>query len=90
MDAEGGEKLEAMAELYRTMAERAVQYHSNNEAYYFLDQTVLAKFKMFQGFEPDWPLAGSPIQQAWWIWDCGNISVTEALIRANLPNYAAK
>ena len=85
VDAEGGEKLEAVAELFRELAKSSRQRHPERDEFYFLSKPVLRKFKVMQGFDPLDEIAGKPIEQAWHIWDCAPLNVVEALIRANLP-----
>ncbi len=85
LDTQGGEKLEAVAELYRYLAERSLIWPADRrEVYYNLPGTLIDQFKAFQGFPVSKPLAGTPIQQAWWIWDCSPVSMVEALVRSNL------
>jgi len=86
MDAEGGEKLDAMAELYRALSRDFLAKWRSREDYYFLSDFVLETFKVFQGYDPDKPIVGTRIQQAWWIWDGPSAYVVAALVRANFPN----
>lgn len=85
VDAEGGEKLEAVAELFGLLAKSSRKLHSGRDQFYFLSQSVLQKFKFMQGFSPGDEIAGTPIEQAWYIWDCAPVNLVEALIKANMP-----
>lgn len=85
IDMQGGEKLEAVAELYRVLAKSSHKQHPNRDDYYFLSNSVLNKFKVMQGFDPADEIMGTPIEQAWYIWDCAPVNMVEALVRANLP-----
>lgn len=87
VDAEGGEKLEAVSELFRALAKSSRQLHPGRDEFYFLSQSVLQKFKFMQGFDPLDDIAGTPIEQAWYVWDCAPVNVVEALIRVNLRKY---
>lgn len=85
VDAQGGEKLEAVAELYRLLAKSYLRNYCGHEEYFYISGAVLDRFKIMQGFQPADHIRGAPIEQAWFIWDCAPISVVEALVRANLP-----
>lgn len=85
VDAQGGEKLERVAELYGVLAHNAHRHHPWRVEYYHLSEQVLAKFMMMQGFDLGRPIIGTPIERAWYIWDCSPPCVVEALIRANTP-----
>lgn len=84
-DSEGGEKLEGAAELFRFLAKGFLSRYSEHPEFYYLSDRTLVSSKRAQGFDPLKPLAGSPIEQAWYIWDCAPPSMVEALIRANFP-----
>ena len=84
VDSEGGEKLESVAELFRLLAQQFYARHRDYPEYYYLDEVLLARFKRMQGFDEVLPMAGAPIEQAWWIWDCAPLQMTRAVIRANL------
>ncbi|HKT54590.1 MAG TPA: hypothetical protein VJP88_09060 [Caulobacteraceae bacterium] len=51
--------------------------------FYDLTEQVLAKFKMFQGFEPETAFPGPPVRQAYLIWAQTSLSVRRALAEAN-------
>jgi hypothetical protein len=85
LDYEGGEKLEGAAELFRFLAKAFRCRYPEHPEFYFLSDRTLTSFKRAQGFDPLKPLAGSPIEQAWYIWDCAPPPMVEALIRANFP-----
>lgn len=84
MNAQGGEKIEGIAELFRTLAYTAAEREPQRDEYYHLSESVLMKFALFQGFDPERPLYGSPIQRAWRIWDCSGLHMITAVLRANL------
>lgn len=85
MDAQGGEKIELLAELYWRLAISSRSRPNFNDAYYYLGPQVLAKFKLFQGYAWDHPLRGSRIEQAAFIWRGMPVNIVSALIKANLP-----
>jgi hypothetical protein len=84
MDAQGGEKIEGVAELFRTLAHAASERQPRCDEYYHLSENVLLKFALFQGFDSERLPRGSPIQRAWWIWDRGGLNMITAVLRANL------
>lgn len=85
IDMQRGEKLEALAELYRLLAKSSENRPTRRDDFYYLSDAVLKKFKVMQGFDSREKIVGTPIQQAWYIWDCAPVNVVEALIRANHP-----
>ena len=54
-------------------------------SFFFLSESVLAKFKMFQTYNPYHPFDGPPVTQAAAIWRGAPVSMIEAIIRANFP-----
>ena len=85
MDGEGGEKIEILSDLYIALFRDSVEKAYDREDYYFLDDQVLAKFKLFQTFEWDTPFAGTRIAQAATIWDASPPLLMRLLIEANQP-----
>jgi hypothetical protein len=84
IDAEGGEKIEAIAELYRELAAASEVGHPGRTDFYFLSDEVLIKFKIFQGYDPSDIVPGTPIQQARIIWHGSPRNVMRAIMRANM------
>ena len=82
VDYEGGEKLEAVAELFRALSADFRNRFPDRPVYYFLDRTTLAAFARMQGFE-QLPI-GEPIEVAWWLWDCAPLSLISAIVAANM------
>lgn len=83
MDAQGGEKIEILAELYRTLFEDAIERGLLRDEFYDLDESVLERFKRFQGFEPGAPMQGGPLEQAYRIWNQSPRSMRNAILIAN-------
>lgn len=86
MDAERGEKIELLADLYWQLSAASTRKSDSDPAYYYLSTQVLAKFKMLQGYEWDHEIRGSRIEQAAYIWRGVPVSTAYALIKANLPS----
>jgi hypothetical protein len=84
MDAQGGEKIEAIGELYRELAAASEVAHPGREDFYFLSAQVLTKFKIFQGYDRADFVPGTPIQQARIIWHGSPRNLMRAIIQANL------
>ena len=89
MDAQGGEKIEIMTDLYGELCRDAAERDLLCDDYYFLSDLVLSKFKMFQGFAPFTPFPGYRIEQADLIWRQTPINVKNAILEANgcQPSY---
>jgi len=91
MDGQGGEKIDIMEDLYGRLfvdGERRGLLDSN---YYYLSDSVLAKFKMFQGFDWSTPFPGSRIEQAYLIWRQSPKGITDAILAANgFPDLAVR
>lgn len=83
MDEEGGEKIEILTELYGLLLNNAVARDIYYVGFYNLSETVLSKFKMFQGFEWNEKFSGEPLEQAISIWDQTPRSIVKALMEVN-------
>lgn len=83
MDAQGGEKIEIMTDLYGELCRDATERNLLRDDYYFLSDLILSKFKMFQGFDPFTPFPGHCIEQAHLIWRQTPINVKNAILEAN-------
>lgn len=83
MDAQGGEKLAIMERLYCILDQDAVERGLLCLDFYHLSEQVLAKFKLFQGFDPDTPFPGPPVRQAYLIWAQTSLNIRRALAEAN-------
>ena len=83
MDAQGGEKIEIMTDLYGELCRDATERNLLRDDYYFLSDLVLSKFKMFQGFDPFIHFPGLCIEQAYLIWLQTPLNTKNALLVAN-------
>lgn len=83
MDAQGGEKIEVLCSLYSLLAEDARKRHLLRDDLYFLSDSVLAKFKLLQGFDPFTPFPGLRIEQASLIWKQCPLNIRNAILSAN-------
>lgn len=83
MDAQGGEKLRLIERLYCILDQDAVERRLLLPGFYELDEQILAKFKLFQGFAWDTPFPGPPVRQAYLIWAQSSLAVRRALAEAN-------
>jgi len=89
MDAQGGEKLEMLAELYRMLLADALERNMLRDDYYYLSDDVLEIFERYQGCEAD-DLSMPRLKQAVMIWNqCPGV-IREAILKAigfggNLP-----
>lgn len=92
MDYQNGEKIETLAFLYSQLAHTARLRPQHPANFYGISQQVLAKFKMFQGYQWDDPFVGSAIDQAASIWTAPTFNVMQAIITANtgLPSNHVK
>ncbi len=89
MDAQGGEKIDILTELFDVLAVNAVARKLIDDDYYFLSDQVLAKFKLLQSFDADLPVKGYRIEQAALIWYQSPSVMRKAIFEANglnLPN----
>lgn len=83
MDAQGGEKIDAMERLYYILLTDATERGLTDSRYYFLNEKVLSYFKELQGFKRTIEFPGSPLEQAYMIWRQSPGLVVQALTRAN-------
>lgn len=83
MDAEGGEKIELMMDLYGTLMSDAAERGILRDDYYFLSDNVLGRFKMFQGYDPYTPFPGTRLEQAYSIWRQTPKGMRDAILQAN-------
>lgn len=83
MDAQGGEKIEIMTDLYGELCRDATERNLLGDDYYFLSDLVLSKFKMFQGFDPFTHFPGLCVEQAYLIWLQTPLNTKNALLVAN-------
>jgi hypothetical protein len=83
MDAQGGEKIELIADLYRLLFTAASARRAINDDLYFLSDTVLGRFKMFQGFDPFEVFPGGRLEQAYHIWRQCPRGMLAAILEAN-------
>jgi hypothetical protein len=83
MDAQGGEKIDTMEDLYGRLLDDAGRQGLLCDEFYFLSDITLEKFKMFQGFEPDTLFEGCRLQQAYWIWRQCPRNAAAAILDAN-------
>jgi hypothetical protein len=84
MDAQNGEKIETLPRLYSILFQDACERGLTSDDYYYLSPSVLAKFKMFQGFEPSDEFAGYRIEQASHIWNACPQDTLKAVLMAAL------
>lgn len=83
MDAEGGEKLEILARLYELLLTDAVRRGTLRDDFYHLSDSVLIKFKLFQGFDPTAAFDGGSLEQACSIWKACPQHLLKAVLAAN-------
>ena len=69
MDTQGGEKIEEMVALFGCLLEDAYERNLLNNEYYYISDTVLYKFKIFQGIPLNEPFPGPGLYQAYRIWN---------------------
>jgi hypothetical protein len=84
LDHEGGEKLEGVAELFRTLAHAWRDRYPLNPEYYYLSDRTLSICQDLQGNRPSDSRARSRIELAWLLWDRSPQHLMDAVIRANL------
>jgi hypothetical protein len=82
MDAQGCEQIERLAALYAVLFDDACTRGLLRDDFYFLSDTVLAKFKMFQGLDPYLEFAGYRIEQARSIWNQSPYNLLSSIINA--------
>ncbi len=83
MDEQGGEKLDHMERLYCILADDGVERGIPRDDFYFLSDQVLAKFKLFQGFEWTTAFPGNRVRQAYLIWTRSDLNTTRAILEAS-------
>lgn len=83
VDAQGGEKLEAMERFYSILTDDAVERGTICEELYFLSEQLLASFKRMQGYDPATYFPGSRIEQAYLILAEGELGMRRAMAEAN-------
>jgi hypothetical protein len=83
MDAENGEKIEVITQLFRLLLEDAAERGQLRDDFYFISDRVLSKCKMFQGFNPVTQFKGSCLEQACTIWIQTPRNTLNALLDAN-------
>src|SRR5260221_454758 len=83
MDAQGGEKVETLCLLFGLLLQNARERDILCDELYFLSDSVLCKFKMFQGFDPCTEFPGSRLEQAHSIWNRSPLQVRNAILEAN-------
>ena len=84
MDAQGGEKIELLAELYGVLAEAAKAGLHQDARFYHLSEQVLSKFKLLQGFGAFDEFAGLPVRRAASIWNAPQTDLMRTVVEANL------
>jgi hypothetical protein len=83
MDEQGGEKIEILAELSQALFEDAVERGLLRDDFYDLSESVLERFRCFQGFNSKAPIQGGPLEQAYRIWNQSPRSMRDAILVAN-------
>jgi hypothetical protein len=83
MDAQGGEKLDYMERLYCILAQDATERGVLRDDLYYLGDTVLMRFKLFQSFSVDTFFPGSRVHQAYLIWAQSGLRNRRAIAEAN-------
>lgn len=83
MDHESGEKIEILTTLYGLLLKNAIKRNIYYVEFYHLSESVLSKFKMFQGFDPDTKFSGAPLEQAFTIWNQAPLPMIKALFDKN-------
>ena len=83
IDAEGGEKLEGVAELFRIQASNFRSCYPDRPIYYHIDIGTLTSFGKMQG-SSKLPV-GEAIEIAWAIWDAPPEPLATAILSANFP-----
>jgi hypothetical protein len=89
MDAEGGEKIELMMDLFRLLAQDAHTRGLVRDDYYFLSDQLLDSFKKFQDLPLEMRFPGMRVAQAYLIWRQTPRRMLNAILEANglaLPN----
>jgi len=83
MDAEGGENIDLMMEMYWLLLNDARDREILCDEFYFLSERILQSFKRAQTIEPTLQFPGGPLEQAYLIWRQTPRSMLKALLGAN-------
>ncbi len=89
MDAQCGEKIDILTELFDVLANDAIERERINDDYYFLSDQILSKFKILQSFDSSMIVKGYRIEQASLIWHQSPNVMRKAIAEANgidIPN----
>ena len=86
MDSQGGEKIEGLTCLYGDLLRSAINSGNLNDENYYLSDSVLTKYKMFQDIPITEAISGTRLEQAFTIWAQRPRGMMSALIDANRPN----
>jgi hypothetical protein len=84
MDAQGGEKIETMLNLYGTLLDDARTRGILRDDFYHLSDSTLRSFKKAQGFNSDQPFPGCRLEQAHAIWHACPQNLFEAMFTTAL------
>jgi hypothetical protein len=82
MDAEGGEKIEVLWELYQVLLGDAIERSILCEELYGLSASTLSTFRNLQGIEPEARFQGASLDQACQIWRQTPRQLMDALLGA--------
>ena len=83
MDAQGGEKIDILAELYGVLAENARRRGILRDDYYHVSEKILAIFKLLQNHDQFTVFPGCQLEQAYTIWRHAPRSMLNAVFEAN-------
>jgi hypothetical protein len=83
MDAQGGEKIDLLTELFGRLLSDAGERKLLRDDFYFLSDQVLQKFKMLQGFDCTTHFPGNRLEQALLIWRQCPRNTLKAILKAN-------
>lgn len=83
MDAQGGEKIETMTALFGALLDDARKRNLLSDEFYYLSDSVLGTFKLFQGFHPLAAFPGYRLEQALTIWNQSPVQTRNAVLVAN-------
>lgn len=83
MDSQGGEKIETLCALFGLLVQDAQNRQLLHDDFYYLSDSVLAKFKMLQGFDPFSDFPGYRLEQAYLIWCQCPLQLLNAIAEAN-------
>jgi hypothetical protein len=82
MDAQGGENIELLTAFFDKLLSDARRRQLLRDDFYYLDDQVLQKSKMFQGFAPTAPFPGGPLEQALLVWRQAPRNTLNAILKA--------